>query len=77
MRIASRHRPLAVEEVIRGLRVQQRHAAIVQRHVHILAEARSRPLMQRHQDADRRVEPGGDIDDRRAEPKRARSTGRR
>ncbi len=43
---------------------QQRHAAIVQRHVAILAEAGFRALVQRHQDGDHRVQARADIDDR-------------
>ena len=51
--------------------MQQRHAAIVQRHVEILALAGDGPLVQRHQDADRGIEAGAHVDDRRAQPQRA------
>ena len=41
MRIAGAGRALAVQEVVRRLRMQQRHAAVVQRHVDELALART------------------------------------
>jgi len=39
VRVAQRHRPRAVEEKIGGLWMQQRHGAIVQRHIQELAAA--------------------------------------
>ena len=52
MRIAGRHRAAPVQEVVGRLGMQQRHAAIMQRHVEELAEPRVGPLVQRHQHGD-------------------------
>ena len=74
VRVAERAGPAAVEEPVGGVRMQQRHAAIVQRHVEELPAPRPRALVQRHQDADDGKEARRQIDDRRAEP---HGTGRR
>jgi hypothetical protein len=60
---------------ISGMPMQQRHAAVMQRHVAILPLARFVPLMQRQQNGDRREKAGRDINDRRAETRRAAGLG--
>ena len=79
MLVAGQARRLAVHEIIRGVRMHDGEAGLVQRGFEKLAEAGALPLRQRHQDADRGVKPGGDVDQRNADPHRAalRRAGRR
>ena len=58
MLVAGERRRLAVHEVIRGVRMHDREAGLVQRRFDELAEPRCCALRQRHQDADARIEPG-------------------
>ncbi len=71
MLVAGEARRLAVHEVIGGMRMHDRKAGFVQRGLEKLSEAGSLPFRQRHQDADRGVEPGGDVDQGNADPHRA------
>ena len=61
---------LVGQEVIRRMGMQQRHAAIMQRHVAILPLAGFFPLMQRHQNGDGGKQPRRNIHNWRAEPRR-------
>ena len=62
MLVAGQPRRLAMHEIIRGVRMHDRKAGFVQRRFEKLPETRTLPLRQRHQDADRRIKPGGDVD---------------
>ena len=64
MRVAGpRWRP-TVDEVIRGMGVQQRKSAVVERRFDELAEAAARALLQSHENAERGVHPAHHVDDR-------------
>ena len=71
MLVAGQRRRLAVHEIIRGVRMHDGEAGLVQRGFQELAKAGSLSLRQRHQDTDRRIEPGGDIHQGNADPHRA------
>ncbi|OIQ67266.1 hypothetical protein GALL_511540 [mine drainage metagenome] len=71
MFIAGELRRPAVHEIIRGMRMHDREARFVQCGFEKLSQARSLPLRQCHQDANRRVKPGGDIHQGNADPHRA------
>ena len=62
--VAGAFGPGFVEKIVGRLRVQQGHAAIVQRHVDILPEAGRFPLMERHQNADGGVQSRAHVHDR-------------
>src|ERR1700687_4040488 len=68
MLVTGELRRLAVHEIIRGMRMHDGKAGLVQRGLEKLPDAGFLPLRQRHQDADRRVKPGGDIDQWHADP---------
>ena len=70
MLVAGELRRLAVHEIIRRMRMHDGKAGLVQRGFEKLPEAGFLPFRQRHQNADRRVEPGGDVDQRHADPHR-------
>ena len=71
MRVARRHRRLAGEEIVRRVRMHDRKAGLEQRGFEELADAGLLPLVQRHQDADCRIETGGEVDHRNADARRA------
>ncbi len=69
--VAGQLRHLAGEEVVRRVRMHQRQAAVVERHVQELPGPRPFTLQQRHQDADAGVEPGAQVHQRNADAGRA------
>ena len=79
MLVAGEARRLAVHEIIRRMRMHDGEAGFIQCGFEKLAEAGFLPLRQRHQDADRSIKPGGDVDQRHADPHRPalRRAGRR
>jgi len=70
MLVAGQARRLAMHEIVRGVRMHDGKAGLIQRRLKELALARALPLRQRHQDADCRVKPGGDVNQRHTDPHR-------
>ena len=70
MLVAGELRRLAMHEIVRGVRMHDGEAGFVQRGFEKLPEAGFLPLRQRHQDPDRRIKPGRDIDQRHADAHR-------
>ena len=70
MLVAGQARRLAVHEIIRRMRMHDGEAGFVQRGFEKLPDAGFLPLRQRHQNADRGVKPGGDVDQGNADPHR-------
>ena len=58
MLVAGQRRRLAMHEIIRGVRMHDGETGLVQRGFQELAMARTLPLRQRHQNADRGIEAG-------------------
>ncbi len=68
--IAGDCRVLPAEEVVGGMREQERDGGVVKRHVQILAAPGTGPFVERHGDTEGRCHAGADIDKRDAEPRR-------
>jgi hypothetical protein len=69
--VAGELRRLAMHEIVRGVGMHDGEAGFVQRGFEELPDAGFLPLRQRHQNADRRIKPGRDVDQRHADSHRA------